>query len=84
MTDEALAKPHPGCVQERSQNTEDRSQDNRTRCPCNGSNSEFWLLNPALAEPTQEILQAPLMNDRGGLSPGFPTSPLLRIASAAS
>jgi hypothetical protein len=22
-------------------------------------NTEFWLLNPALAEPTKEVLQAP-------------------------
>jgi hypothetical protein len=30
---EALAKPLWGVLQERSQNTEDRSQKNRTRCP---------------------------------------------------
>jgi hypothetical protein len=56
---EALAKPPLGCLQERSQNTGVRIKEHvaSERVPI--LNSEFWLLNTALAEPTKEVLQAP-------------------------
>jgi hypothetical protein len=59
MRVEALAKPPLGCLQERSQNTGVRITEHvaRERVPI--LNSEFWLLNTALAEPTKEVLQAP-------------------------
>jgi hypothetical protein len=50
-----------GCFQERSQNTEDRSQNigHVAHERVTILNSEYWLLNTALAEPTKEVLQAP-------------------------
>jgi hypothetical protein len=60
-TIEALAKPLCGvCKREvRIQNTGVRITEHvaRERVPI--LNSEFWLLNTALAEPTKEVLQAP-------------------------
>jgi hypothetical protein len=59
---EALAKPLWGVLQERSQNTGYRIIEHVDRERVTILNTEFWLLNTALAEPTKEVLQAPLLS----------------------
>jgi hypothetical protein len=61
---EALAKPLWGvCKREvRIQESGVRIIEHVDRERVTILNTEFWLLNPALAEPTKEVLQAPLLN----------------------
>jgi hypothetical protein len=66
---ETLAKPLWGvCKREvRIQNSGVRIIVHVAREKVPFLNTEFWLLNTALAEPTKEVLQAPLLPfDRGG------------------
>jgi hypothetical protein len=55
-----LQNPLWGVLQERSQNTEVRIIEHVDLERVTILNTEFWLLNTALAEPTKEVLQAPL------------------------
>jgi hypothetical protein len=67
LTGEALAKPLWGvCKREvRIQESGVRIIVHVTRERVPVLNTEFWLLNTALAEPTKEVLQAPpLVNTR--------------------
>jgi hypothetical protein len=61
LTGEALAKPLWGvCKREvRIQESGVRIIVHVTRERVPVLNTEFWLLNTALAEPTKEVLQAP-------------------------
>jgi hypothetical protein len=58
----ALAKPYRGVCKRgvRSQNSGVRIIVLLARERVTILNTEFWLLNTAFAEPTKEVLQAPL------------------------